>query len=218
MSFIDTIPPAQADGEVRAMYERQQGAWGYVPDYARVFSHRPEVMARWGRMLAEINRPVDPRRMEMMTLAAALELGHSACSLAHGAALARIIGKDAVIAIARGAEHAEITAAEQAMMRFARRVARDASRITADEVDALRRLHGLSDAEIFDITAIAASRSFFTKVLDALGSLPDQVFHIRQQAALCGFQRLGRLDAAARFQRIRDQSDDGVPVRRQHLA
>lgn len=176
MSFIDTIPPAQAGGDVRAMYERQQGAWGYVPDYARVFSHRPEVMARWGRMLAEINRPVDPRRMEMMTLVSALELGHSACSLAHGAALARIIGKDAVIAIARGAEHAEITAAEQAMMRFARRVARDASRITADEVDALRRLHGLSDAEIFDITAIAASRSFFTKVLDALGSLPDQGF------------------------------------------
>jgi len=176
MPFIDTIPVAQASGEVRAMYERQQGAWGYVPDYARVFSHRPEVMARWGRMLAEINRPVEPRRMEMMTLAAALELGHSACSLAHGAALARLIGKDAVIAIARGEEHAEISAAEQAMIRFARRVARDAGAITADEVDALRSLHGLSDAEIFDITAIAASRSFFTKVLDALGTLPDQGF------------------------------------------
>jgi len=176
MPFIDTIPAAQASGEVRAMYERQQGAWGYVPDYARVFSHRPEVMARWGRMLAEINRPVEPRRMEMMTLAAALELGHSACSLAHGAALARLIGKDAVIAIARGEEHAEISAAEQAMIRFARRVARDAGAITADEVDALRSVHGLSDAEIFDITAIAASRSFFTKVLDALGTLPDQGF------------------------------------------
>ena len=176
MPFIDTIPAAQASGDVRAMYERQQGAWGYVPDYARVFSHRPEVMVRWGRMLAEINRPVDPRRMEMMTLAAALELGHSACSLAHGAALARFIGKDAVIAFARGEAHAEISAAEQAMIRFARQVARDAAAITAGEVDALRKEHGLSDAEIFDIVAIAASRSFFTKVLDALGSLPDQSF------------------------------------------
>lgn len=176
MPFIDTIPAALASGDVRAMYERQQGAWGYVPDYALVFSHRPEVMARWGRMLAEINRPVEPRRMEMLTLAAALELGHSACSLAHGAALARLIGKDVVIAIARGEEHADITAAEQAMIRFSRRVARDAARITADEVDALRSQHGLSDAEIFDIVAIAASRSFFTKVLDALGSLPDRGF------------------------------------------
>jgi len=176
LPFIDTIPVADANGGVRAMYESQQGAWGYVPDYARIFSHRPEVLARWGRMLAEINRPVDPRRMEMMTLSAALELGHSGCSLAHGAALARLIGKDAVIAIARGEQHAEITAAEQAMIRFARRVVRDAAAITADEVDALRRVHGLGDAEIFDIAAIAASRSFFTKVLDALGSLPDRGF------------------------------------------
>jgi uncharacterized peroxidase-related enzyme len=176
MSFIDTIPVADANGEVRAMYQRQQGAWGYVPDYARVFSHRPEVLARWGRMLAEINRPVDPRRREMTTLSAALELRHSPCSLAHGAELARLIGKDAVIAIARGEEHPGITAAEQAMMRFARHVARDAAGITADEVDALRRVHGLGDAEIFDIAAIAASRSFFTKLLDALGSLPDRGF------------------------------------------
>jgi len=176
MSFIDTVPVADAHGEVRAMYQRQQGAWGYVPDYARVFSHRPEVMARWGRMLAEIKRPVDPRRLEMITLCAALELRHSACSLAHGAELARLIGKDAVIAIARGEEHPDISAAEQAMMRFARRVARDAVDISAGEVDALRRVHGLSDAEIFDVAAIAASRSFFTKLLDALGSLPDSGF------------------------------------------
>jgi len=176
MSFIDTVAVAVASGEVRAMYRRQQVAWGYVPDYARVFSHRPEVLARWGRMLAEINRPVVPRRREMMTLAAALELRHSGCSLVHGAELARLIGKDAVIAIARGEEHAEISAAEQAMMRFARRVAGNAVEITADEVDALRKVHGLTDAEIFDIAAIAASRSFFTKLLDALGSLPDRGF------------------------------------------
>ena len=61
-------------------------------------------------------------------------------------------------------------------MRFARRIARDAAHISADEVATLRERHGLSDAEIFDIAAIAASRSFFTKVLDALGSLPDQAF------------------------------------------
>ena len=63
MPFINTIPAAEATADVRAMYERQQKAWGFVPDYARVFSHRPEVMARWGKMLAEIKRPVDPRQI-----------------------------------------------------------------------------------------------------------------------------------------------------------
>jgi hypothetical protein len=87
--------------------------------------------------------------------------------------LAKIIGKEAVMAIASGKEADVLTNAEVAMLTYARRVARDASRITAGEVAALRDIHGFSDAEIFDIATIAASRSFFTKVLDALGSEPD---------------------------------------------
>jgi uncharacterized peroxidase-related enzyme len=176
MPFINTIPAAQAKDHVREMYQRQSDAWGYVPDYAKTFSHRPEVMARWGKLLAEIKRPVDPRRLEMVTLAAAHELRHSPCSLAHGAELAKIIGKDAVIAIANGEYHAEITDAERAMIEFARQVARDASKIRTDDVDRLREFHGFTDEEVFDIAAIAASRSFFTKLLDALGSVADQSF------------------------------------------
>jgi len=176
MPFINTVPASEATGDVRAMYERQQGAWGYVPDYATVFCHRPEVMERWGRMLAAIKRPVDPRRLELATFAAAHELRHSSCSLAHGAALAKIIGKEAVIAIANGDDSEVLTDAEVAMMQFARRVAKDASRITSGEIAALREVHGFADDEIFDIAAIAASRSFFTKLLDALGSQPDGSF------------------------------------------
>ena len=176
MPFIKTIPVAEAADDVLAMYERQEGAWGYVPDYAKVFCHRPEVMARWGKMLAEIKRSVDARCLELVTFAAAYELKNSSCSLAHGAALARIIGKDAVMAIVDGREADVLTDAEVAMMNYARRVAKDASKITSGEVAALREIHGFADQEIFDIAAIAASRSFFTKVLDALGSEPDPGF------------------------------------------
>ena len=173
MPFIKTTPASEATGDVRTMYERQQGAWGYVPDYAKVFCHRPEVMERWGRMLAAIKRPVDARRLELVTFAAALELRHSSCSLAHGAKLAKIIGKEAVIAIANGDDSEVLTTAELAMMKFSRRVAKDASKITSGEVTALKEIHGFTDEEVFDIDALAASRSFFTKVLDALGSEPD---------------------------------------------
>jgi uncharacterized peroxidase-related enzyme len=176
MAFIKTIPAAEATDEVRAMYARQQAEWGYVPDYARVFCHRPEVMARWGRLLAEIKRPVDPRRLELATFAAAHELRHSPCSLAHGAKLADLMDKETVLAIADGREEEVLPPAEAAIVRFARRIARDASKITFGEVEALKTIHGFSDAEVFDIAAIAAARSFFTKVLDALGSEPDLPF------------------------------------------
>lgn len=168
MAFIDTIAAADAEGEVRKMYERQQTAWGFVPNYSKVFCWRPEVMARWGRLLAEIRRPMDNRRFELVTFAAAHALKHTGCCLVHGKALAGFVGEDAVREIAAGRDSEQLSAADHAIVRFARQVALDASAIAAADIDELRR-HGLTDPEVFDVAAAAAGRAFFTKLLDALG-------------------------------------------------
>lgn len=175
MAYIEIIAPDDAQDEVRAMYERQQASWGYVPNYAKVFSHRPEVLARWGRLLAEIRRPMDPRRFELVTFAAALELRNSACALAHGKALTAFFAPADVQAMAEGRAVAGLTAAERAMMALSRKIARDASTVSQADIDALRAC-GLSDAEIFDVAATAAGRAFFTKLLDGLGVLGDAAF------------------------------------------
>jgi alkylhydroperoxidase family enzyme len=155
------------------MYQRQEDHWGYVPNYATVFSHRPEVMGRWGKLLAEVRRPVDDCRFELVTFTVASLLKHTACSLAHGAKLAEILGMESVIAIADGRETEALSDENVSIVRFARDIARDASAITSKQVDVLRSAFGLSEAEIFDIAAIASARCFFTKILDALGSEPD---------------------------------------------
>ena len=175
MSYIDTISPADAEGDVLAMYEHQQKHWGYVPNYAKSFSHRPEVMARWGRLLAEIRRPLDDRTFELATFAAAVELKHTSCSLAHGKALLPFFSKEQVRAIAEQGGLDFLSAAEQEIVRFARQVARDASAVTQADVQRLKDT-GLDDGAIFDIAAAAAGRAFFTKVLDAVGSMPDAAF------------------------------------------
>ena len=173
MSYIKTITEEQATGAAHDMYEHQKEHWGYVPNYAFSFGHRPEVMARWGKLLAEVKRPVDDYRYELVTFAAANRLGHTACSLAHGGKLADMIGVDAVAAIADGREADVLSAADVAIVRFARTLAEDARKVSAAQVDELRSEFGLDEADIFDIAAIAAARCFFTKVLDALGSKPD---------------------------------------------
>jgi uncharacterized peroxidase-related enzyme len=175
MSFIDTVSPAEAPDDVAAMYRRQQDAWGFVPNYAKVFCHRPELMARWAALLAEVKRPLDKRRLELVTFSAAHELGHSACSLAHGRVLREFFADEEIVAIAEGRTTGLLSPAEQAMLRFARRVARDAASVTAAEVAELKAL-GFSDAEVFDIAAVAAARAFFTKLLDAVGVLADAPF------------------------------------------
>lgn len=172
MAFIETAPPEAADGAVAAMYLRQQQTWGYIPNYAKAFSLRPELLARWGQLLAEIKRPMDKRRFELVTFAAALELHNSACALVHGRALREFLTDAQIIAIAEGRCDTILSEAEQAMVAFARQTASDATQTTAGQVVALRQ-HGYTDAEIFDIAAAAAGRAFFAKLLDALGVLPD---------------------------------------------
>jgi uncharacterized peroxidase-related enzyme len=190
MAFITTIPPAKADGAVAAMYLRQQSAWGYLPNYAKVFCHRPEVMARWAQLLAEIKRPMDKRRFELVTFAAAHELRNSACALAHGKALREFFADEQIRAIAEGRLDGVLGEAEQSLVGFARQIARDASRVTVAEVTALRE-HGYTDAEVFDIAAAAAGRAFFTKVLDAMGVQPDAPF-LALDESLRGALAVGR--------------------------
>ncbi|WP_416140494.1 carboxymuconolactone decarboxylase family protein [Halomonas sp. HK25] len=175
MTFIHTIPPEQADGEVREMYRRQEAHFGYLPNYARAFSHRPEVMASWAALLASIRRHVAPRRFELVTLAAASALGNSYCALAHGKALGQWLDDEIVAAIAGGREPCGLDAAERELLVFARKVSRDASRVTADDVARLRE-GGLADDEIFDIVTVVAGRAFFTKVLDGLGVEADAAY------------------------------------------
>lgn len=175
MSFLHTTPPEQATDEVRAMYERQQAHYGYLPNYARVFCYRPDVMASWAALLATIRRHVEPRRFELVTLAAAHSLGNSYCALAHGQALTALVGTQDVQAIAEGREPRTLTDAEREMVAFARKVAGHAESVTEPDIDRLRTA-GFADEEIFDIVVTAAARAFFTKVLDGLGVEADAAY------------------------------------------
>jgi uncharacterized peroxidase-related enzyme len=172
MAFVDTVSPDAATDAVAAMYQRQHAAWGFVPNYARAFSLRPEVLARWGQLLAEMRRPMDKRRFELVTFAAAVDLRNSACALVHGRALREFFSDAQILDIAQGRYHGILSNAEQAMVAFARQTVNDAAGTTREQVAQLRS-HGYTDSEVFDIAAVAAGRAFFAKLLDALGVLPD---------------------------------------------
>jgi len=175
MSFINALSAAEATGAVHEMYSRQQRAYGYVPDYARTFSHRPELMKLWADLLYGIKKNMDKRRFELVTVAAATSARSTLCSLAHGRALTEFLSVEQVRAIAAGEATPFLTPAEQAMLRFARKIARDAAAVSADEIDELRRA-GLSEAEIFDIAAAATARTFFASLCEGLGTTNDRPY------------------------------------------
>jgi uncharacterized peroxidase-related enzyme len=190
MPFIHTTPTDEATDKVRDMYERQRASDGFVPNYAKVFSLRPELMTRWAGLLSGIRRHVEPRRFELVTLAAAHALRSSYCSLAHGKALTAFFSEEEVQAIAVNGDLAPLSPAETVMMNLARKVARDASAVTAGDVAELQK-HGFTDEEIFDVVATAAARSFFTKLLDGLGAEAD-VHYMDMDEALRRSLTVGR--------------------------
>ena len=197
MAFIDTTSPTDARGGVLAMYERQQNHWGYVPNYAKAFSGRPEVLARWGRLLAEIKRPMTRRRFELVTFAAALALRNTACSLQHGKMLTEFFGDDDVRAMRDGKFSENVSELDQAVFRFSQKVALAAARITRGDVDRLKSL-GLGDDEIFDIVATAAGRAFFAKLLDGLGVEPDSAYMVLDE----DFRRTMTVGRPIGFQKV----------------
>jgi uncharacterized peroxidase-related enzyme len=176
MAFIQTVPPDRATGDVHAMYARIEAAVGYVPNYAKLFSHRPHVMATWAAFLASIRGSMDPRRYELVTLAAARALRCSYCMLAHGAILRRdFYSADQLVEIARDPADSDLSPVEATMMACVDKLTRDATSVTAADVEGLRA-RGFSDAEIFDIAAAASARCFFSKLLDALGAEADGAY------------------------------------------
>jgi uncharacterized peroxidase-related enzyme len=176
MAFIDTVAPAEAEGDVREMYERFEDKYGFVPSYTKLFSHRPEVMQLWADLLYGVRRNMDKRRFELVTASAAVAIGSTLCSLAHGKALTEYFGVRGLLAILRDdAEDSPLSDAERAMVRFARKIARHAASVTPADIDALKG-HGFDDAEIFDIAAVATARTFFAQLCEGLGAVNDHAY------------------------------------------
>lgn len=171
--FIETVREEAAEGALAEFYAAQRNAWGFLPDYAGVFSTRPDVAAAWDTLNGAIRGGMERRRFEIATIAAARALRSTYCTAAHSKFLRDICGDAATMtAIADDPSGGSLDQVDGAVFAFATKVATDAASITQSDVDALRDA-GLSDAEIADVVFAAAARSFFTRVLDGLGAQLD---------------------------------------------
>jgi uncharacterized peroxidase-related enzyme len=170
MAFVEGVPEDDAPEPVARMFEGARAQMGYVPNFVRLFTLRPEVFGAWQQLNGAIKQR-DVRRYELATLAAARALRSSYCSLAHGKVLAEeFYDADTVAAFPDGLDDAD-----RAVMAFAEQVVRDATSITREDVDRLRAF-GLSDVDVLDVALAAAARCFFSKTLDALGAEPDREY------------------------------------------
>jgi alkylhydroperoxidase family enzyme len=135
------------------------------------------VLQGWLALKNAITSGIDLRLYELATVAAATAIRSSYCSLVHGNILATsYYPAEQIASIATDEAGDALDAADAAVVGFARKVALEAEKITQEDVDGHRDL-GFSDAEVFSVIVAAAARCFFSKVLDATGTLPDTILH-----------------------------------------
>jgi uncharacterized peroxidase-related enzyme len=173
MAFIEQVTDEEATGRAWEMLQTDRAATGFVQNHVRAFASRPDVYDAWAQLRAAIAGPMDKRRYELATVAAAAGIHSSYCCLVHGKILAdQFVDADAVRALVGGAAETKLAEQEVAVVELARKVAEDASKVTQADIDRVRGA-GLGDGEIFEVILAAAMRCFFSKTLDACGIQPD---------------------------------------------
>ncbi|MEU8660433.1 carboxymuconolactone decarboxylase family protein [Actinoplanes philippinensis] len=160
--------------ETSPLYDADRERMGYVANYSRVFALAPDVQAGWAGLSKSLRSAMDPRRYQLVTLAAARRIGSRYCSFAFATALRETFLDDAGLLDAVTGR-SRLAAVDVAVMEFAEIVAGDPAAVTPGDVDRLRE-HGLSETDIFHVIAAVAARRFFTTVLAATGTTPDDVY------------------------------------------
>jgi hypothetical protein len=77
-SFFRTVPPDEAPGKLKELYDEDVRLHGRVRGSTEMLSLRPEVSAAWRSMDAALQSTMDPRHYELATLAASTSVSCSA--------------------------------------------------------------------------------------------------------------------------------------------
>jgi uncharacterized peroxidase-related enzyme len=172
--FLETVDEAAARGDAATWYRTQRDLWGYQPNYAPAFALKPQVGLAWSRLSAAVKADMDPRRYELVTMAASRARASTYCFAAHASFLRDRCGDEPTMrSVVTDPTGASLDPVDAALVVFAASIATDPTAITADDVGHLREL-GLSDEDVADVVYAVAARCFFATVLDATGAEPDR--------------------------------------------
>jgi uncharacterized peroxidase-related enzyme len=169
-SFLQE-PPITAQGQ--ALYEEDVTDTGYVWNVSRLWAYQPDTVKGLFKLMSQAFQPtcLEFRQRAVLVAAAASTLGDSYCSLAWGGKLSGASDPALAAGVLTGNDSG-LSDQEKAMASWARKVVHDPNATTAADVQELRET-GLSDEQVFAITAFVALRVAFSTVNDALGAAPD---------------------------------------------
>jgi uncharacterized peroxidase-related enzyme len=177
--FLQTVAEKDATGALAEAYRMEKEDAGFVPESARCFSTRPDLLPLFHAFFGGVRGgfSLDGRDWCLITFIAAKHIRSTYCSHVYSQRLTSLLGsKDRVLAIQHDYRSAGLPERDIAMLAYAEKVATAAHRVEQADIDRLRTA-GFSDQNICDIALCASFRCFLSKFVDATGAVPEPAFH-----------------------------------------
>ena len=173
-------PESDLPGDIREIYEKNHEKLGFVPNVFRAYARRPEhfrAFMGYHDVLMKGESNLSRAEREAIVVVVSSENRCLYCTVAHGAAL-RILSKDPVLAdqIAANWRTADLSPRMRTMLAFASRVNQPGYAPSEHDIDELH-LAGLSDDDIWDITAIAGFFGFSNRMAAVMDMRPNEEFY-----------------------------------------
>jgi uncharacterized peroxidase-related enzyme len=167
------LPPPPTSPQAQALYDEDVAQSGYVWNVSQLWAYQPDTMERLFELMSQAFMPsgLEYRQRGILVTAAASTLGDAYCSLAWGGKLSSASNPSVAAGVLNGTDEG-LSVPEKAMASWARKVVEDPNATTPSDLQELRDA-GLTDQQIFAITAFVALRVAFSMINDALGASPD---------------------------------------------
>jgi uncharacterized peroxidase-related enzyme len=172
---------AEMPADIRERILAVQEKSGFVPNVFLVLAHRPDefrAFFAYHDALMEKDGGLTKAEREMIVVGTSAANQCQYCVVAHGAIL-RIRAKNPLVAdqVAINFRKADITERQKAMLDFAMKVALAAHAVTDADLAAVKQ-HGFTDADVWDITAIAAFFALSNRMANVTNMRPNDEFYL----------------------------------------
>jgi uncharacterized peroxidase-related enzyme len=145
---------------------------------AKCMTTRPDLLPVYMDFVAKVRGSfsLGERGWKLITFIVAKHVPSTYCSMVYGKQLVEVLGsKEKVMAVQQDFRNAGLSQKDVAMLAYAEKIARDASKITQADIDKVRAA-GFTDHEICDIALCAAFRCFISRFFDATGAGPEPAY------------------------------------------
>jgi uncharacterized peroxidase-related enzyme len=180
------LPAAPLTPDMAAYFAKCEEKIGFVPNVLRAYAHNAEklrVFVAFYNELMLAPSGLSKLEREMIAVAVSAENRCFYCLTAHGAAVRALSGNPILgEALVMNYRAAPLSSRERAMLDFAVKVTMYSALVEEADRDALRA-EGFSDADIWDIAAVASFFNLSNRMASAVDMRPNDLYHHHNRTA-----------------------------------